>query len=391
MSLKGICLLLALVAVFQVPAATVSEVAARQRWPWNGLVDIDYTITGADTEGMAIAVNVTDVETGRVYTPTNFVEASRPTDAGRHRITWDTARDAVSLNATNLSVEVSLVRYEINPVRADLYCVIDLSGGSAAERWPVTYLAAVPEGGWTDEYKTTKLVLRRIKKGSISGLDHSTFVGFDSIEITSPYYIGVFEVTRAQYKLITGHEESICMNTDRKPQQGVSYDALRGICTGDSYYPSAETSVIGILRKKTGVACELPTARQWEYACRAGTTSWFNNGGSTESDLALVGRYRENQSDDKGGFANATTIVGCYLPNRWGLYDMHGNVEEWCLDGMRETFGDLIGVAGGRICKGGSFSLGGGLVHLLASWFLNEGTPAVAHGNQGFRLCINIE
>lgn len=53
-------------------AATVSDVTARQRYPWNGMVDIDYTITGADTEDTAIAVKVTDTDTGKVYTPTNF-------------------------------------------------------------------------------------------------------------------------------------------------------------------------------------------------------------------------------------------------------------------------------------------------------------------------------
>lgn len=67
-------------------AATVSDVTARQRWPWNGMVDIDYTITGADTEDTAIAVQVTDTDTGTVYTPTNFLEVP-PTVAGRHRIT----------------------------------------------------------------------------------------------------------------------------------------------------------------------------------------------------------------------------------------------------------------------------------------------------------------
>jgi len=54
-------------------AATVSDVTARQRWPWNGLVDIDYTIIGDDTENTAIAVKVTDTDTGRIYTPTNFL------------------------------------------------------------------------------------------------------------------------------------------------------------------------------------------------------------------------------------------------------------------------------------------------------------------------------
>lgn len=69
---------------------------------------------------------------------------------------------------------------------------------------------------------------------------------------------------------------------------------------------------------------DLPTVAQWEYACRAGTTSAYNNGGGTATDLELLGRYIDN--------GNAHTTVGSYASNAWGLYDMHGNIWEVCLD-----------------------------------------------------------
>ena len=309
-------------------AATVSDVTARQRYPWNGMVDIDYAITGADTEDTAIAVKVTDTDTGKVYTPTNFLEVP-PTVAGRHRITWSTEADGLDLIASNVTVTVSLLKYDAAAITNDLFYVIDLSGGPAATRWPVSCLAAVPKGGWTDEYKTTKLVLRRIEKGSVSGINGGIDGAVSSITIDKPYYIGVFEVTRAQYALMKGG------TGDARPQE-ISYNTLRGTSAGALYPDSTAvdaTSVIGILRTKTGLTTlDLPTEAQWEYACRAGTTSDYNNGGSTEADLATLGRYSGNWNDGRGGFSGGVTTVGSYAPNRWGLYDMHGNVYEWCLE-----------------------------------------------------------
>ena len=327
-------------------AATVSDVTARQRYPWNGMVDIDYTITGSDTEDTAIAVKVTDTDTGKVYTPTNFLEVP-PTVAGRHRITWSTEADGLNLIASNVTVTVSLLKCDAVFVADALFCVIDLSGGPNATRWPVSCLASMPTGGWTDEYKTTKLVLRRIEPGKIEGINSD--LG-SSITIDKPYYIGVFEVTSAQFMLMTGGEgvSSWTLSNDTRPQICLSYNLLRGTSEGALYPDSTAvdaTSVIGILRTKTGLTTlDLPTEAQWEYACRAGTVSDYNNGGSTEADLATLGRYSGNSNDGRGGFSGGVTTVGSYAPNRWGLYDMHGNVLEWCLEWYwRDLFRALSG------------------------------------------------
>ena len=351
-------------------AATVSDVTARQRYPWNGMVDIDYTITGADTEDTAIAVKVTDTDTGKVYTPTNFLEVP-PTVAGRHRITWSTEADGLNLIASNVTVTVSLLKYDAAAITNDLFYVIDLSGGPNATRWPVSCLAAVPKGGWTDEYKTTKLVLRRIEPGKI---EINRDLG-SSITIDKPYYIGIFEMTGAQYRLMRGG------SGDMRPKN-VSYDTLRGTSAGALYPDSTAvdaTSVIGILRAKTGLTTlDLPTEAQWEYACRAGTTSDYNNGGSTEADLATLGRYKGNQNDGRGGFSGKTTTVGSYAPNRWGLYDMHGNVEEWCLEWHSQ--GWMWAVCGGSYLSVARFCRSG----------LRSGSyPNLADYESGFRLCCS--
>lgn len=364
-------------------AATVSDVTARQRYPWNGMVDIDYTITGADTEDTAIAVKVTNTDTSKVYTPTNFLEVP-PTVAGRHRITWSTEADGLNLIASNVTVTVSLLKYDAAAITNDLFYVIDLSGGPNATRWPVSCLATVPKGGWTDEYKTTKLVLRRIEKGSISGINNGIYEAASSITIDKPYYIGVFEVTSAQFMLMTGGEgvDWWGLTNDTRPQACLSYSLLRGTSAGAIYPDSTAvdaTSVIGILRSKTGLTTfDLPTEAQWEYACRAGTTSDYNNGGSTEADLATLGRYSGNQNDGRGGFSGGTTTVGSYAPNRWGLYDMHGNVYEWCLEWYRQ--GQY------RASHGGGYSGDAGLCR--SGKRVGFG-PSTAGLDYGFRLCCS--
>jgi formylglycine-generating enzyme required for sulfatase activity len=109
---------------------------------------------------------------------------------------------------------------------------------------------------------------------------------------------------------------------------------------------------------------DLPTEAQWEYACRAGTATALNSGKNltgteTCANMAEVGRYVGNTSDGKGGYSQHTK-VGSYLENMWGLYDMHGNVAEWCLDWWANNLGtsaktDPKGATSGRyrLVRGG--------------------------------------
>lgn len=335
---------------------TVSGVVAQQRWPWNGLVDIDYTITGDSEWSTDLAVRVTDHDTGKVYSPTNWHKLP-PVLAGRHRATWDTTADGLDVISTNMTVSLTLFNC------SDLYMVIDLSGGTNTVSFPVSYLSAVPEGGWTDEYKTTKLVLRRIPAGTfIMGQNQSD--ESCRVWITQPFYIGVFEVTQMQWRLVRGRNNSFYKGAAR-PVDQVSYDYVRGSSDG-SRWPSSSSvsamSFLGKLRAKTGLnGFDLPTEAQWEYACRAGATSAYNNGGDAEADLRMLGRYSENKSDGLGGYTDAHTAVGSYVPNGWGLYDMHGNVYEWCLDwyGALGYGIDPRGLASGaaRVLRGGAYNV----------------------------------
>ena len=371
-------------------APTVSNVKAQQRYPWNALVDIDYELSG-DTAGLGVSISVRDVQNNRDYQPTNFMEVL-PTSVGKHRVTWNPAADGVSIISTNILVTVSLLRVADEPVSPNLYLVIDLSEGPDADNYPMTTLSAAPNGGvWPDEYKTTKLVLRKIEGG--------TFMmgGSKSTTITRPFYIGVFEVTQKQYKLVMGASSNPSNDKgDMKPVEKVSYAILRGMSAGADWPSSSQvdgTTFLGKLRAKSGLhTLDLPTEAQWEYACRAGTASDYNNGGSTEADLQTLGRYSGNRNDGRGGVSFSHTTVGSYAPNAWGLYDMHGNVFEICLD----WYGTLAGGNDPKGAASGSDRVrrGGGWYHDAShctSSFRDGCSPSGISDNSGVRVCCSAE
>ena len=264
------------------------------------------------------------------------------------------------------------------PYEAMMYAVVDLSGGKDADHYPVRFTNTPPNLN-DDICRTTELWLRWIPKGTfIMGSPESESGRYGDetqhkVTLTQDYYIGVFECTQKQWELVMGGNPSEYKG-DCRPVDDVSYNMIRGTGaqagSGWPMYGHAvnATSFMGRLQKKTGLIFDLPTEAQWEYACRAGTTTPFNSGNNLPLTLSYsdimneMGRYFGNQSDGKGDYTTGHAKVGSYLANDWGLYDMHGNVYEWCLDWLdlnNETTAktDPVGPTTGsyRMIRGGSW------------------------------------
>jgi len=286
------------------------------------------------------------------------------------------------------------------------YLVIDL------ETWQVRYTDAAPDLD-DDTCRTTELWLRYIPAGTFTmGSPEDELGRWDEetqhkVTLTKPFYIGVFECTQKQWELVMGTRPSYFSNDDyyaTRPVEKVSYDMIRGATENGVNWPTteyavAESSFMGVLRVKTGLTFDLPTEAQWEYACRAGTTKALNsneNLGDKKEDanMAEVGRYWHNGGKDHSpdcDTAAATAKVGSYLPNAWGLYDMHGNVFEWCLDwwdGSAYSPADAtnpVGDATGsyRVLRGGNWDYKAGNCR---SAVRSSNRPSVNYSNIGFRV-----
>jgi formylglycine-generating enzyme required for sulfatase activity len=207
--------------------------------------------------------------------------------------------------------------------------------------------------------------------------------GSTNVTLTKPFFCGLFEVTQKQYELVTGSNP--CSSTsygkgNTYPVHYVSYNMIRGSSDGAKWPSSSavdSSSFMGKLRTCTGLDFDLPTEAQWEYACRAGTTTTYYWGDS----------MNDNYAWHSGNSSSKTHPVGTKTANAWGLYDMSGNVWEWCLDwsGTLAYGTDPKGSSSGsnRVERGGSWH---GSAVYCASSYRGGTNPSSGYGVDGFRL-----
>ena len=143
-------------------------------------------------------------------------------------------------------------------------------------------------------------------------------------QVTVPsFFMGKYQLTQAQYQAIIGVNPSSFKGNNR-PVENVSWDDAVSFCQE--------------LTQKTGNNYRLPSEAEWEYACRSGTKTPFYFGDNINPGLVNYdGNYPYN-SAPKGKYREQTTDVGTFHPNAFGLYDMHGNVWEWCEDDWHENY-----------------------------------------------------
>jgi len=180
--------------------------------------------------------------------------------------------------------------------------------------------------------------------------------GFDenqvSVRITKGFWMARTECTQVQWKAVMGSDPSEFKGDDL-PVESVSWDDVQ--------------EFIGKLNRAGGLPegwqWSLPTEAQWEYACRAGTTTIFSFGNSLTLRQANFGEAIRNGGAGKGASLEKTSRVGSYTANTWGLYDMHGNVWEWCSDWHAEGLGGGADPKGPlsdvlRVLRGGAWNDG---------------------------------
>jgi formylglycine-generating enzyme required for sulfatase activity len=221
---------------------------------------------------------------------------------------------------------------------------------------------------------TMKLVLIRPGKFMMGSPDSEQGRASDEgpqheVTISKPFYIGVTEVTQAQYEAVMGTNPS-ANKGPTNPVENVSWDEAVEFCRR--------------LSEKTRKIFSLPTEAEWEYACRAGTQTRFSFGDSG----SVLGDYAWYTSNSGG----KTHPVGLKKPNPWGLYDMHGNVLEWCADWYGSYSSgpstDPQGATSGndRVIRGGSWR-GDGPVYMRCARRLS-GDPKARYYSHGFRCAM---
>jgi formylglycine-generating enzyme required for sulfatase activity len=192
------------------------------------------------------------------------------------------------------------------------------------------------------------------------------------VTISQSFCLGKYEVTQAQWEAVMGSNPSLSKGRS-KPVEMVSWDDVQVF--------------IERLNAKEGTnGYRLPTEAEWEYAARAGTTSTWSFG----DDATSLGRYAWFSDN----FGKQLSYVGQRQPNPWGLYDMHGNVDEWVQDGYDKNYyaqspaSDPKGPSGGdlRVRRGGNR---GSSVRDLRSANRSRSTPDTRYVDLGFRLALS--
>ena len=191
------------------------------------------------------------------------------------------------------------------------------------------------------------------------------------------FWLGKYEVTQPQYERIMGHNPSTFKKTNN-PVENVKWIDSVEFCTK--------------LSQQTGQVYSLPSEAQWEYACRAGTTTAYSGGDSFKLGVSNV-KNDVDSSADMNTSAFGTKPVGTFSPNAWGLYDMHGNVCEWCQDWYDEDFYSMSEaqqrnpvnnqIAYYLVLRGGSWY---DLAPTARSAYRDRGFPDIAFYHMGLRI-----
>lgn len=342
--MKTIMLTASLIASASVFAevATVSNVEIAQD-ARTRRVKVEYSLSAPAVVTLDIHTNNGEnayASIGAKHVVTVWGDANRrvsPAAAGKNVIYWQPDKDWNGFKFTEDDKVKAVVTAYADDATPD-YMAVSLTTSSNV----FYYVSedAVPGGVTDDRYKTDWLLLRKIPAQGVTwrmgiapaekGYDGSADRALAHlVQLSADYYIGVYPVTQKQYSYFSGWYRKGAPTGDHsgnlKPAGGLDWAALRGGEWPGGTGHDKVTDAMLKLRNATGIAFDLPTEAQWEFACRAGSGSILYTGEAwTAENLDKVGWFSGNTTHLED--------VGQKLPNAWGLYDMLGNVQELCLD-----------------------------------------------------------
>ena len=363
-------------------AAVIQQVIVRQQWPWSTDVKVEYKLAEV-TAPVDISVKAFNGNT-ELPLPASAITGNRYgiSESGIGQFVIDPVaafgNEKIALADFRVELELSESAANINEVIYKVFCLTNNNDCTNVTRKDIlngkygsyeTDYAKIGDGFksflsdviiWTGvtndvKYKTTHLVMRKMPAGGVvwKGGDGTVpTVGriprTDQcyVKLTQDYYIGVFEITQDQYGRLYGSNPSSFKNDDDSPYRPAENfqrylvhgnpnpNGAKGVITGEpvawptnSYlHDVGLNTTLDKLRKKTGVEFDLPTAAQWEFACRGGSTNALYSGKS--QTIANVNELAWNEQNA----GSATHVVGEKAPNAYGLYDMLGNVSEFVHD-----------------------------------------------------------
>ena len=393
--------------------------------------------TNANTSAAADDLGWTSIGGEAVWNATGDVW--KKVETGSHTITWRPDHSWPDHKIADGGARAVVTAWALD--NTPDYMVVDLAAANTVRYYPAADFLPGSEigqkGAITNNtaYKTSKLVMRKIMArgvewtmGSADGETQRTAAAEAAHPVTlaNNYYIGVFEVTQAQWNNIATNssttvyfsvvavslkKEMVCYNEIRlkaNSNAAATSDEIANYSWPKAPHPS---SFLGLLRSKTGLDFDLPSEAQWEFAARAGHGSGYWGDGSAilntdeDTNLKWLGRYSNNNPGGTSyditlpSSAGGTAIIGSYIPNDWGLYDMYGNLWEWCLDWFENNISanngtvnidpsvpanTLSGASGAtHVLRGGSWNTP---ASMCRSAFRAGNPPVNRTGNNGFRV-----
>ena len=308
--------------------------------PRIGAVFADLDRVTALQQGLGSAV--LQILHGRVPQP--------PVVAVRAPIVLDPARLSVSAQAQpTLQVAVQngqLTRYGAGPAGST-----DVTFVYADGPWSTSQVASVQV---QNDPQMVPIAAGTFSMGSATALAFANEAPVHAVTISRPFWMAKYELRQSEYQAVMASNPSAFPGPDL-PVESVTWDEARAYCTA----LTTQQASVGLV--PAGYHYRLPTEAEWEYCCRAGTTTEWNVGNVLSCPQA---NYNNEVSGSFCVGAGQTIQVGSYAANAWGLHDMHGNVWEWCLDSSELTVNYPAGAVTDPFVNGGTrrVNRGGGWI-----------------------------